>query len=151
MTLGFSESVSLLIEKRHQRPKVNDLMPNAFSHKNVVTALTLIASGLAMALLFVALVQSQPASAQTPPAQTETPTATATPTIPPRLCFEDAEDGRQGSPRNPLLRHGRRQMGEQHQLDERRAAQRMARSQYEGWACYRYTSCTKQPHRHTPK
>ena len=53
-------------------------MRNIFTHRNVATALALVAAGLAMALLLVALGQPQSASAQTPPAQTPTPHPTPT-------------------------------------------------------------------------
>ena len=40
-------------------------MRNIFTHRNVATALALVAAGLATALLLVALGQSRPAGAQT--------------------------------------------------------------------------------------
>ncbi len=64
-------------------------MRKNLSHRNVATALRLVAAGLVMALLFAAPGQSQLASAQTPPTQTESPTETSTATTPtatPSVC-----------------------------------------------------------------
>ena len=79
------------------KDSVTHSMQNLLFHRNVAIVRALVAAGLAMALLLVALAQPQPASAQTPPAQTETPTATptaaATPVIPPECVSRTPKTG----------------------------------------------------------